>query len=351
MVLRRILRQVAIVVKWIVVGAICVEVLSFLVVSTTNFILRGHAREGSRAVYDAYALFLQASGVRPTANNSVSPDRKMNRSIWMLGGSTTRGDTDFDDRSIPSFLSKYLNSNNEGLHFAVTNFGTNSFNSLLETKYLQKLLIENLPAPDIIVFYDGANDANYFLEHRNAYAHHGYRRTRALIESYYHSWFGLLKPLNAALYASFSKELYDKIHLIAVPLDSGSPQLRAMVDFTQKRYDFVDKICGCYGAKFILFWQPILWVEECQAPPAVKEREKNLLVDAYRFESLRRNFTTVYTSLAQPLAGKHYFVNLRNVFCDRQVPVYKADGVHLNDDGRGIVAKAIGKVLEQRFFK
>ena len=95
----------------------------------------------------------------------------------------------------------------------------------------------------------------------------------------------------------------------------------------------------------------MLWVEECQVPSAVKEREKNLVVAAERLDTMRHNFAAVYTSLAQPLAGKPYFVSLRNVFCNRQVPVYRADGVHLNDDGRKIVAEAIGKVLRQRFFK
>jgi len=351
MLLKQLLRRIAILVKWIVVGVLCVELLSFLVVTATNFILYGHAREGSRAVYDPYTLFLQSSGVRPTANNSVSKAGKENRSVWMFGGSTMRGATDFDERTIPSFLSEYLNSKREGLHFSVTNFGTNSFNSLLETKYLQKLLIESASAPDIIVFYDGANDAKYFLEHRSAYGHHGYRRTRALIESYYHSWFGLLKPLNAALYASFSKELYDRINQIGTPLDPGLPEFQTMIALNEGRYEFVNKISGCYGAKFILFWQPMLWVEECQIPSAVKEQEKNLVVAAERFETMRRNFDVAYTSLADRLAAKPYFVSLRGVFCDRKVPVYQADGVHLNDDGRRIVAGAIGKVLEQRFFK
>jgi hypothetical protein len=64
----------------------------------------------------------------------------------------------------------------------------------------------------MIVFYDGANDAKYFAEHRTPYGHHGYRRVRSLIESYYASWFGLLKPVTAATHASFTGELWDKIH-------------------------------------------------------------------------------------------------------------------------------------------
>ncbi|MBI4965902.1 MAG: SGNH/GDSL hydrolase family protein [Desulfomonile tiedjei] len=349
--MKQLLRWTLALVKWIVLGILCIELLSFLAVSATNFIMYGHAREGSRAVYDPYTLFLQSSGVRPTVGNSVAAESKKNRTVWMFGGSTMRGTTDFDEWTIPSFLSDYLNSNPQGLHFSVTNFGVNSFNSLLETKYLQKLLIESPSQPDLIIFYDGANDAKYFLEHRTAYGHHGYRRTRALIESYYHSWFGVLKPLNAAFNASFTKELYDRINQVAVPLDPGSTELRQMVAMTEKRYDFVNKMSACFGAKFILFWQPMLWVEDCAVSGTVKDREKNAVLAAERFATMRHNFSVTYNSLADRLAEKPYFVSFRGVFCDRQVPVYQPDGVHLTDDGRKIVAKAMGKVLEQRFFK
>jgi lysophospholipase L1-like esterase len=338
-------------IKWALVGVLSIELLSFLIVSATNFVMYGHAREGSRAVYDPYTLFLQSSSVRPTAHNSVSPDVKKNRSIWMFGGSTMRGATDFDERTIPSFLSEYLNSSAGGLHFSIKNFGIDSFNSLLETKYLQKLLIEKSPVPDLIVFYDGANDSKYFLEHRTPYGHHGYRRARALIESYYHSWFGLLKPFNAAVYASFSKELYDRINQVVIPVDRGSTELGAMGSLTERRYDFVNKIARCYGAEFILFWQPMHWVEECAVPRSVTEQEQGLVLAVDRFETMRHNFAVTYTSLAERLQDKPYFISFREIFCDRKVPVYKADGVHLTDDGRRIVARAMGKILEERLFK
>ncbi len=80
----------------------------------------------------------------------------------------------------------------------------------METKYLQKLLIENHP-PSLIVFYDGANDCVYFAQHRNPYGHQGYERVRGMIEDYHRSLFGLLKPLNAAMWSSFTREIYDKM--------------------------------------------------------------------------------------------------------------------------------------------
>jgi len=165
--------------KWLLIGVFGVELCSFLIISISNVILYGHLREGSRAVYDPYTLFLQTPAVRPTAGNSISPDTSKNRTIWMFGGSTMRGATDDDSRTIPSFLAKYLNEGGRDLHFEVVNFGTNSFNSLLEIKYLEKALIEKVPRPDLIVFYDGANDTKYFVEHRTADGHYGYRRVRA----------------------------------------------------------------------------------------------------------------------------------------------------------------------------
>jgi lysophospholipase L1-like esterase len=350
MILRRLLLWLRIVILWIISVALCVEFFCFLVVSATNFLLYGQLREGSRAIYDPYTIFLQEVPVRPTANNSVSANAAKNRTIWMLGGSTTRGDTDFDDRTIPSHLAKYLNLDDSDLHFTVTNYGTDSFNSLLETKYLEKLLIENPAVPNVIMFYDGANDVKYFLEHRTPYGHYGYRRLEALIEDYHHSWLGLLKPLNAAFYASFTRELLDRLNQVEFALDPTSPELAAMVALTEQRYDFVDKISKAFGAKFVLFWQPMLWIETCGVAPAVHAQEENLFTMATRFGTMRRNFSVVYDAIADRLAEKPYFVNFRTTLCSRNQVVYKPDGVHLNNAGRMNIAQGMAALLKERFF-
>jgi len=317
--LKRFLRIVFFPFKWLIIVAVCIEALSFLIITASNYVVYGHAREGSRAVYDPYTLFLQSSGIRPTANGAVSPEAGKNKIIWMFGGSTMRGATDRDDRTIPSLLAADLNSKSDGLRFTPVNFGVNSFNSLLETKYLQKLLAEGGEPPAAIVFYDGANDAKYFAEHQTPYGHHGYRRTKALIESYYKSWFGLLKPLNAAVYSSFTKELYDKFNEFLVPLQAGPFEIAELADLTEKRYDYVNKIAACYGARFVLFWQPMLWLEDCRVEDSVREKEKDLLINVDRM-------ATPYLALAERLQDEPYFVNFRNTLCDRKVPMYQADG-------------------------
>jgi lysophospholipase L1-like esterase len=333
--------------KWAVLAVVALEIFSFVLVSGSNYLIYGHLREGSRVRYDPYALFLNVDGPRPTAHNPPPPAAGRCRTLWLLGGSTMRGSTNHDNRTIPSYLAAALNGPGP-FRVVVHNFGENSFNSLMETKYLQKLLIEDSAPPDVIIFYDGANDCTYFAQHQDPYGHYAYRRLRALVESYHQSFFGLLKPLNAALYSSFTKELYDKIRQTVVPLNPDSPSLERLAAMTAQRYRYVRKLAGCYGARFLLVWQPILWVETGKVNPRVQEQERQLAIFGEQFLAVRHNFAVTYQALARRLQGQPYFVDFQNVLCSRREPVYKPDGVHLNDAGRELVAQALSRVLEER---
>ncbi len=346
--MRQVLRLTFRMLKIVLLLIISLEILSFLAITISNYILYGHAREGSRAVYDGYTLFLQTSGVRPTTNNEKFPDPKRNKIIWFFGGSTMRGSTEDDGKTIPSLVARYLNSWDQDHRYTCVNFGTNSFNSLLETKYLVKQLVENPDKPDMVIFYDGANDPKYFAEHQSPYGHHGYRRVKALIESYYAGWYGIFKPIHAAVNASFTRELYDKIHQIFIPIQVSSEALEQFVNLSEKRYDFVNKLAGCYDAEFLLMWQPTIYVENCEIPESVKRAEKSPLVDSSKLDTMRNNFARPYNSIEERLKSKPYFVTLRNSLCDRTEAAYQPDGVHLTDNGRQMAAGKIAKKIIER---
>jgi hypothetical protein len=332
--------------KWIVVAAISLEVLSFILVSLSNFMIYGTAWEGGYGVrYDPYVLFLR--GPRPTSQNPRHPTQN-HRTLWLFGGSTMRGSTDHDDRTIPSFLAGKLNQSGSRFSYTVINFGENSYNSLLETKYLQKELIESSAYPDLVVFYDGANDCAYLAQYRTPNGHYGYRRFRGVVEGYRRSLWGLLKPLNAALYSSFTKEMYDKLMETVVPLAPDSDLVRECVDAVEKRYEHVQKLADCYGAKFLVVWQPIMWVETGAVSARVREQEQQYAIMEERFLAVRHNFSVTYQALGQRLKDKPYFINLQNILCSRTEPVYQPDGVHLNDVGRNMVARAMSQVLQER---
>jgi len=344
---KRILRLLLTLLKWLVLAAVAVEVFCFLLISASNYLVYGHYYEGSRVHYDPYALFLNDEGPRPTVHNPANPGGPGHLTIWMFGGSTMRSDSGSADATISSYLAALLNRPGSPHPCTVVNYGENSFNSLIETKYLQKLLIESPKPPDLIIFYDGANDSGYFAQYRTPYAHHGYRRLRAAIENYRRSFFGLLKPLNAAVYASFTKEAYDKFMQVVVPLGAGDPALQTMADVTAARYEHVRKLAGCYGARFLLVWQPILYVETGEVDPKIKAQEQKLSIQGERFLSVRHNFSLVYQALEKKLQNQPYFVNFQNVLCSRKTLVYKPDGVHLKAAGNEIVAQELARLLQK----
>lgn len=345
--MKKSLRLILAILKWTVIALVAVEVISFLFLTLVNLFIYGGIWEGSRVNYDAYTLFQE--GPRPTANNpQASSTSKDHRLIWMFGGSTMRGSTDDDAKTIPSFLAGLLNREGKPRSFTVVNFGENSFSSLLETKYLQKLLIESPTRPDLIIYMDGANECVYFSQNRTPYAHHGYQRVQALIESHRRSLLGLLKPLTAAVYSSFTLEMYDKLRQAVIPIRADSEELGQDVALTAQRYDYVNQQAGFYGAKFLLFWQPILWVENCAVAPQVREQEKNYAINKVRFAAVRHNFQVIYQALADRLRDKPYFVDCQNILCPRTEPVYKPDGVHLQDAGRMMVARRMLEVLKER---
>jgi hypothetical protein len=307
-------------VKWLAVAVLGIELLSFAVITTSNLVIYGHLREGPRAVYDAYSLFQMPDGFRPTAHVApVASKPELGRLIWFFGGSTMRASNDPEDKAIPSFLMATLNAEDAPYRFDGINFGINSYNSLLEVKLLEKEFIEAEKRPNLVVFYDGANDANYFAVQKNRYAHEGRERVKGVIESYYRSGFGLLKPFNAAYYASFTRELLQKLFYIVREVDPNSPELAAFVDVTVKRYDFINHLCASYGIPFVLFWQPLYWTETCHDVQRKWRQRKRPPSSGQGVSPCARHFMLVYGALEKALADKPYFVPMRNA-CAR-VPV------------------------------
>jgi hypothetical protein len=338
--LHRIFQGLFFVLKWLIAGILLLELASFLAIAISNYWIYGQIRDGERVNYDPYALFLE--GVRPTHNNP--PPEKAALTFWLFGGSTMRGATDYDDRTIPSFLAKIWNREEPQQPAMVVNCGEDGFNSLMETKYLQKLLIET-PPPNLIVFFDGANDSAYFAQHRTPYAHHGYERLRGMIEDYHRSFFGLLKPLNSAMWSSYAHEIYDKIRQGVIRIDPESPVVGQFVDSCEKRYDYLNKVAASFGAKFLLIWQPCWWAETDAVAEQVRRQEGVIMG---KNSALSHNFVVTYRALVDRLQQKSYFINFQNILCSRTEPVYQPDGIHLQDVGRKIVARQIDQVLKDR---
>jgi lysophospholipase L1-like esterase len=331
----------------IVASLVLIELVCFSIITASILFIYGQIREGEPVKYDPYALYLLKDGIRPTTNNppvgSVSAPL-----IWMFGGSTTRGISDADSKTMPSYLAKVLNEEDPKMTARVVNFGNDGYNGLLETKFLEKMLIESPTLPKLIVFYDGANDSAYFAQYRTPYAHHGYRQIRGLVESYHSSFFGLFKSFNAAWYTSYARELYDKTRQGVFSLAPDDPALLEYQKQVVKRYAFVEKVAHSFGADFLLFWQPCWWVETAPVDPAVKAREQEKIILGDRW-AMKPNFVTIYHALWENLRDKPYFVDFRNALTPRRQPVYESDGIHLNPIGDTMLAENLGQFLKKKF--
>jgi len=331
-----------------VIALVGLEVLSFIIVTLSTYFIYGQIREGEGVDYDPYAIYLNHQSNRLTAYSPHPPDKRRHKIVWMFGGATVRGVTSHDELTLPSLLSYHLNRKEPRTPAVVVNFGVDGFNSLLEAKYLQKELIENPLTPDVILYYDGANDAAYFCQFLTPYAHHGYRRLQALIESYHRSFFGLLKPLNAAVMASYTKELYDKFRHGMVAIDPNPPILLKFAAFNAQPYDYLNKVAASWGAKFYLAYQPVWYAETAQITPALKAQEHEEM-SLGRFAALRHNNLVTRRACVARLQGKPYFVDFQNLLCSRQEKMYQFDGIHLEDAGRQRVAQELARWLKKDF--
>lgn len=325
-----------------VLAVLVLELCCALVVTVMNYAIYGKAREGSRIVYDPYTLYTSASGPRATVAGKTTGDPARDRVIWFFGGSTLRGEDTSVEGTLPSILVRELNAEGTFACQAV-NFGVNSFNSMQEVQQLQKALLEHEPWPDLIVFLDGANDASYVITARNKDGHEGSARIKGFLESYWSSPLGVLKPLMAAAYASFTLELYSRLTYALVPLGADSPLLPAVGAAVRGRYEYVDRTARGMGAGFLAFLQPVAWVEP--DPAAFPERELARRLDL--LPVMRGSFGTIYGALEASLAGRPYFVNLRGAFVGRGFVAYKPDGIHNTDQGREVLAQAMLPAIRQ----
>ena len=121
-----------------------------------------HATE--RIVYEPYTIWdrryypgdlisIDFGGFRRTTNSSEAEDALR---VWVFGGSTAWGEGAPDEDTIPSHLARLMNG--WGVDTTVKNLGERGYVSTQEVVFLYRELQAGR-RPDVVVFYDGINDA------------------------------------------------------------------------------------------------------------------------------------------------------------------------------------------------
>ena len=326
-------------------------------------------RKSDRTVYEPYTIWkrrpyrgthttIDIAGSRRTVGNSSSEDAL---DVWMFGGSAVWGVGAPDDETIPSRLATLLNGT-LGIEANVKNLGRRGYVSTQEVIYLVRELQAGR-RPDIVVFYNGVNDAAAVsLWPEFPGAHVSFDTVRDRFESNGEDddigWFARSTGLYKA-----SRIVLDRVEgdpferdgiIVYADQDTGStPNYRWLAERGLDIWLFntrvIDGLAQDYGFVPLIAFQPGLWTAGKPLDPS----EESLIASEMEYAGLK-TIMTVRAEMAAILDERlsdpqtlDWVLNLNDLFIDTPDPLY-IDYVHVTGRGNEIAARRIaGELLER----
>lgn len=280
---------------------------------------------------DATELGVVRRTVDP-ANPACADHSKLK--VWVLGGSAVYGTLIPDWATLPSALSRVLNNSSRCAE--VTNLGVEGYASNQELL----LLLEKLKSghtPDIVILYDGFNDADAGTSPAGPAAHLRYLTIKRRMESqgyfspdFLHNF--AIRQLGGALTRSKGRR-----ELPRVPDDQFPARAVATLDNYLENLKVARKLGEMYGFKVCAFWQPAIIYGSKPLVPYEREFLDLSFQPAFRFQPL----APVYQE-AERRSRDGQFHFLGHILDAQTQPVY-LDWVHLNPTGNEMAAKAIAE--------
>jgi len=266
--------------------------------------------------------------------------------IFTFGGSAMWGTGAKDDETIPSVLARLI-AQERKLPVNVTNFGEGGY---VSTQGVITLLreLQKGQVPDIVIFYDGVNDA--FSARQNANTglpQNEYNRIRE---------FNLLHPsrrdslYKEALWAAIQDSATTQvlIGLMRRVVGTGDPdeeywspsdQAKFLASETVRVYaeniKIVKSLEATYGFKALFYWQPVVFTKVNLSPyeQQIQKRKNGWY------------YLTVRDEVEKQLTGVAAFHDLSAVFGDDSTP-YFIDFCHVTGEGNAVIARRILQDVE-----
>jgi lysophospholipase L1-like esterase len=280
------------------------------------------------------------NGRRKTANPSLK-DSATAVKIFCFGGSTMYSSGSRDEHTIPSELSKLIQTNFPNQNVEVTNFGCHGYTRATENIQLQRELTKN-NIPDIVIFYDGVNEI--ISAHQNNEAGtptNAYNRKKEFKIA--HSYKRRIKLM------IYSSNLYRFVTTMQRKLftDSSYKQLSARSD--KLATDVADNYVGLvqlsksleneYGFKVFNFMQPTIYSKK-----NLTEAEQMYYNDQKYYENLYKlSYETVRKDSV--MIKDSTFVDISDVFDNAGKTVY-FDFCHTGELGNKLVAARMFEYLK-----
>ena len=328
-----------------------------------------HATE--RIVYEPYTIWdrryypgdlinIDFGGFRRTTNNSDAEDALK---IWVFGGSTAWGEGAPDDETIPSHLARLMNA--WGVDTAVKNLGERGYVSTQEVVLLYRELQAGR-RPDMVVFYDGVNDAAaasnwpevpgshvslHRIRDRFRFGEVPSERRREFVRSLgiYKASRIVLDRLEARQSAARLRQDNDDIDIAPRFLDANFRFLGGQaVDVWLANRELVMALGNEFGFTSLFVLQPSLWTDG----KPLHVSEKRILSEHLERRAMthimatRAEMSTILGERRENSTLPSNVHDLAAVFSTVEEPVY-IDYVHTSGLGYRIVAEAMFEKLRE----
>ena len=284
-------------------------------------------------------------GLRLTLDSPVNSFK----TVHVFGGSTVFGTGSKDSETIPSYIQKVLNDN--GFNIAVKNYG---FMTLVASQQLAALKAANVRSGDIVLFYDGGNDAfNSFVYGSPEGTIIGYNRNNKLA-------FALVK---ARHYLHLNSALYRVLGALKADISGKSSPSDAQcsdIPSNSSQDSYVNHYFGILassriyaesrGAKFLHSLQPILGSSN-----GLSTDDRNRILELLSVDGIARctqeNLLGYYRKLSQKYdkhLGDVNGLNLSSVFAGSASPFEERyiDWIHMTPAANKKIAE---KLLDHVF--
>jgi lysophospholipase L1-like esterase len=278
--------------------------------------------------------------VNPEGGCQQHPEQHAETSVWVFGGSTVYGTGVPDWATLPSYLSRNLNRDGRAC-VVVTNFGNESYVTTQELI----LLIEQLKRggrPDIVIFYDGFNDAHVGMAASDPWStHYGMGIIKARAEGSFQGRFDFVHRLHTVRVVDAARQLLER-RIETLNAEELRAKAIAVVDNYEANQNIAGALGQAYRFRFYGFWQPMLFYGRKPLVPFEQQLVQLDMSPKSPFDA--RPVVAAYQE-AERRASKAGFVDLADLFDSVPEPIYN-DEAHLGPHGNELAASAIAKYIE-----
>jgi len=270
--------------------------------------------------------------------------------IFVFGGSTVWGTGAPDWATIPAYLQAALAAKRNA-PVCVVNFGESGYVST-QSLVLLVLQLQRGWIPDVVIFYDGANDVGAGVANGVAAVHDDYGRIGQFFErqttgpeSPFAKWSAGLGLVRLSRQLAGLDPVASARSAQSRPpaaLGVADPDVVAAVVRTYARtYELVEQLGRAYGFESFFFWQPLLPTSDKPLTP----EQRTMLSELDRIAVSPEDYRSAAELVEQIAADHPNMFSLRTVF-DQDTTQIWIDFVHVTPHGNERVARAILNAIE-----